>query len=1046
MLDKMFKYFAENKLLVNLLIISFVLLGLYSITQLKQDLYPLASLDTIIINVLYPGASPKDVELNAVIPIERKLKNITGIKEYTSVSVENSARMEVYLDHDVEDVQQVKDEIFRELENVPDLAEDVEEVKLYDASPKLRAVYEIGVSKKEGYDVSDKKLYDFVDNLENKILKIEGVSDVRKEGYSDREIMINVDADKMNKYYISLSDVIDSIKTRNVRITGGTLQSVIEDKTIVTIGEFEDPLDVKNVIIRSSFEKNKVSIKEIAEVEDSFKKKIVDVKINSKDAVSLKIIKKENADVVKTSKRIREYLNSIKDHIPEGLEITEIQDVSLSISSLLKVVRSNALFGFLFVFLVLFLFLLDFRTSFWTAFCIPITVLLTMIFMNVAGYTINIISLGALVTVMGMLVDHGIVISEIIFEYKSKGLKPLDAVTKGIKEVIAPVTVTIVTTIVAFIPMFSIKGMMGKFIYIFPSVIIFTLIASFFEATCMLPCHLIHKKEKSDNKKDKKIFFINKNWFNPVADWYEKALSVILKYRYLVVVVFLLFFIVTIIISINPIKNFVLLDDESADQIFIKIEAPKGFNIERTKRLCTVIEDIIFNEVKKGELVSVKTLIGHHSIEGLKHKGYHENWGLIGINLVPLTERKRNADQIIDVLREKINTNKMKEFEKIIFVKQIMGPPTGDPIDIKIIGNDIKQAVEVKNMLQKHLSSIDGVIDIDDDQKEGKKEILVNFDYDTMARLGVNVLQAATTIRAAYEGYIASYIQAAKSRLDFRVKIDDSYKKDEKFLSDLLIPNKYGRLIKLGEIAAFSQKESKSSIIHYNGDKVITVTANIIPGKTTPVKVINNIKEEFKDISKKYPQIDLIYGGEAQETFDTFQDLVVTFIIAVILIYFVLVLLFRSIGQPLIVMITIPFGIIGAMLALIIHGITLSFLAIIGIIGLMGVVVNDSVIMVSFINEVFEKNKDKESIKNNITEGAKKRLRPVILTTLTTIAGLLPTAYGLGGEGGMLVPIVLSIAYGLLFATTLTLIFIPSLYLIRLDILGFINKIIKKSS
>ncbi|MCK4798396.1 MAG: efflux RND transporter permease subunit, partial [Spirochaetes bacterium] len=890
-----------------------IIIGIASMLQLKQDIYPDASPDIMFVNITYPGAAATDVELNAIVPIERKIKKINGIKEYFSLSVENSGRVVVYIDPDVDDVKAVKDEIFRELANVPDIADEVEDIEIIEANPKLRAVYEIGISEKDGYNITEKELYDFVDDLEKKVLKVKGVSDVRKEGYSDREIKINVDPKKMSKYYISLNDIVSSIKTRNVRITGGTLQSVFKDKTIVTIGEFIDPMEVKEVIIRSNFEQSRVRIKDIATVEDGFKKNNVEVKINGEKGVSLEILKKANADVVKTVKSIKKFLKSVENNLPEGIEIAKIKDESLSITSLLNVVRSNALIGFIFVFIVLFIFLLDFRTSFWTAFGIPITVLLTLTFMYFFGFSINIVTLGALVTVMGMLVDHGIVISENIYEHKLKGLSPIEATITGIKEVIAPVTVTIVTTIVAFIPMFYIKGMMGKFIYVFPVVVIFALLASFFEACFILPNHLSHGKIKTKNK----------NWFEPIVAAYEKFLHIVLKYRYIVVLFFVGLFVLTIFIAKEPIKNFILFDDDSSDQIFIKLEAVKGTNLSTTSNYTKKIEEIIPKIVFPNELISIKTITGHHIVEWLNHKGRHENWALIGINLVPLTQRKRNADEIMNALREKINIKDLDEFEKIVFEKVILGPPTGDPVDIKIICNDMTLAMKIKNGIQDYLAQIDGVIDIDDDQKTGKDEIKIDFDYNKMAKLGLNVSTVAQTVRTAYEGVIATSIQATDNELDFRVKIDDSYQRDEKFLMNLLIPNKYGRLIKLKDIAKFSLQKSKSIINHYDGDKVITITANIKEKKTTSQKVMKMVEQKFGNIKTEYPDVNIKFGGEAEETKETLRGLVVAFAIAIILIYFVLILLFKSFGQPILVMITIPFGIIGAMFGFITHGLPL---------------------------------------------------------------------------------------------------------------------------
>ena len=370
-----------------------------------------------------------------------------------------------------------------------------------------------------------------------------------------------------------------------------------------------------------------------------------------------------------------------------------------------------------------------------------------------------------------------------------------------------------------------------------------------------------------------------------------------------------------------------------------------------------------------------------------------------------------------------------------------MGPPTGTPVDVRIIGNDKVKVEALKKEIQYYLKTINGVFDIDDDEKEGKDEIKFIFDFNKMAQLGIDVATVSQTVRTAYEGMIATSIQTTESKLDFRVKIDDSYQKDRVFLENLLIPSlKYGRLVKLKEIADFATQKSKLSINHYNGDKVVTITANIQEGVNTSAIVMGMLKEKFSDVTKLYPGITLKYAGEAEETNETVGDLKIAFLLALVMIYFVLILLFKTLGQPLIVMITIPFGTIGAILAFLIHGVPFTFLGVIGIIGLSGVVVNDSIVMVDFINKAFKNLKENENVREIIAVGAKKRLRPVILTTLTTVVGLLPTAYGIGGYSGMLVPIVLAIAYGLLFASLLTLLFIPSLYLIRLDVINLFKK------
>ena len=1037
-MDKILRYFTENKLLVNIIIITIVILGSISMLNLKQDLYPTVSLNMLNVKVIYPGASTKDVELNAVIPIERELKKIRGIKKYTSVSTENSAIIFIEIDDTEGNVKEIKDKVFRELNNVSGISKDIEEIEIEDLKPEQISIYEIGIYPKKGSNLNEKKLNDFVDYLEDSLQKLSNVSDITKVGYRDREIKINVFPEKMNKYQIALNEIVNSIKERNVRITGGTLQSSKDDKTIVTIGQFVEPMEVKDVIIRSNFEENQIRIDDIADIEDGFKKPEIEVKINSNKGITLLVEKKAIADLVKTSKQISNYLKDIKPLIPEGIKLTLISDSSSSTISLLNVLKINALIGFILVVIVLYIFLSDIKTAFWTAFTIPITIMLTFFFMNLVKYSFNIVTLAGMITVLGMLVDHGIIISEIIDEYKSRGFKPLEAVIKGIKDVITPISLTIITTILAFIPMYSIKGLMGKFIYAFPTIVIFCLLASFFDATFMLPNHLMTIK-KSKNKKNKT------KWIEKIILFYEKILKIVLKFRYIAVGLFICIFILTIILSWSTIKNFVLFDDDSADLICVQLEAPPGTSLSKTTDYTKIIEDIIYEAIKPKELISVKTTSGHHIIDDFDHRGFHENWALIEIHLVPKTKRKRNADIIINELREKTNKKEINEFEKIAFKKISMGPPVGEQVDIKIISDNPDTLNIVKNKVQDYLASIDGIIDIDNDQKQGKDELKIDFDYNKMARLGVNVETVAVTVRTAYEGYIATSIQGKDDELDFRVKIDDSFQKDMSFLENLLIPSeKYMRLIKLKDIAKFSFQKSKILTTHYNGDKMISITAKIKDNKTTPANVINMVKDKFKNIEKEYQGVYLKFAGEAEETKETLNDLILTFVVAVLLIYFVLILLFKSLGEPLIIMVTIPFGIIGSFLAFIAHNVPFTFLGIIGIIGLSGVVVNDSIVMVEFIKKSFKTVKNKNNIINTITNGAKRRLRPVIMTTLTTVVGLLPTAYGIGGYNGMLVPITLAISYGILFASLLTLFFIPSLYIVRLDIIKFLKVLFKK--
>ena len=360
----------------------------------------------------------------------------------------------------------------------------------------------------------------------------------------------------------------------------------------------------------------------------------------------------------------------------------------------------------------------------------------------------------------------------------------------------------------------------------------------------------------------------------------------------------------------------------------------------------------------------------------------------------------------------------------------------GDPVDIRIVGNDTELAKKAKEDIKSYLATIPGVIDIDDDDKVGKEELRVMFDYDKIAELGVNVAGVANEVRTAYYGTEATYIQELENKLNFRVQFDDKYTYDTKYLENLLIPNSTGRLIYLKNLATIEKADGLATLKHYNGERTITITAGIEYGKNTSQQVMNDVREKYKDFSKNYRGLKLEFGGEAKETVKALKQLAFSFAMAFIFVYIVLLLQLNRFIQPIMIMIIIPFGLIGVLLGFAIHKMPLSFMGVVGIIGLAGVVVNNGIILVDLINKIIDEGVEggKKGVAKAIVEGAKQRLRPVFLTTVTTVVGLLPTVYGIGGRADIIIPIVMALAYGLLFASLLTLIFLPCMFMVMFDL------------
>jgi len=431
------------------------------------------------------------------------------------------------------------------------------------------------------------------------------------------------------------------------------------------------------------------------------------------------------------------------------------------------------------------------------------------------------------------------------------------------------------------------------------------------------------------------------------------------------------------------------------------------------------------------ELETSVTRVGALSMEGGgMGAGQAEHYAHIIVGLTPYSQRARDADEIVEELRSK--TKELEMFDKITYSIFRAGPPLGKPITLRVIGVDDDMRKKLSNEIEKYLSSVNGVKDIDRDDKLGKEQIEIKIDYNWLARLGLTVADLARNVRIAYDGQVVTSIRDGDEDVEFRVQLTERARRDVNFLKNLVIPNQQGRLIKLREVARLKTGPGPNALRHFDGIRTTTVTADVDQDVTTPFAVIGPLLGQL-NLEENWPGMEVRVGGEAEESMKQIRNLAFTFIIAFVGIYFLLVLLFNSFTQPFLVLIAIPFGIVGVIIALAIHGQPLSFIAIIGTIGLAGVVVNDSLVLVSHLNELRKANPEK-NILEIVALGTANRLPAIILTTLTTVAGVLPLAYGIGGTDYFISPMALALGYGLLFATPLTLVLVPCLYTIWHDI------------
>jgi multidrug efflux pump subunit AcrB len=526
-------------------------------------------------------------------------------------------------------------------------------------------------------------------------------------------------------------------------------------------------------------------------------------------------------------------------------------------------------------------------------------------------------------------------------------------------------------------------------------------------------------------------------WFVRIREHFRVILQKLLPARYAVIAIFLALMIAAFLYAAK-FMDFVLFPTQSADEFYILAELPSGSSLEHTEEKIQEVEALIA-ALPEEELASYTTRIGTH---GWYNLGENENWALMGIYLTAFAKRDRNADDIVGSLREQTST--LESFENFTYIIDSGGPPIGRPVQLRIIGSDDAQRRSLADAVVAELGKVDGVSDIERDDKSGKEQIVVDLDYIRLAEHKLSVADVAKNLRLAYDGEVVTSVRYGDEDVDFRVILEEEARGSPEVLGNLVIPNNDGRFVKLQEVADFHVDAGPSNFYHYDNERTITVSANIDKEKTTSLLATAAVLDAI-DIQSDWPGMRIITGGEAEETQKSMGSLVIAFAVAAVGIYLVLLLLFNSLTQPLVVMFAVPFGLIGVIFAFAVHGEAIGFLAMLGVIGLVGIVVNDSLILVSLVNRIRETEPD-VSAKTAIVNATKLRLRPILLTSLTTVAGLLPMAYGIGGSDPFSAPMALAMGYGILFATPLTLILIPCLLLVQDDTAALVRRTILRAS
>ena len=1020
------RFSVNQSLFVNLVSVIVVITGGMVLFGMNREVFPNVTFDMVSVTTFYPGATPLDVEKLITVPIEKELKEVDGVKEINSTSASSVSVVYIKIDPNESDKAKVIRDIQTAVDKVKALPVDVDEPVVTEVTSKQYPIIEVSLSG----DMTEHTLRYYADTLTDEMEDIKGVARVRKSGYRDKEMQILVYPEKLKKYYVSIDEIEKALRVRNVSLPAGEINTEGTEYSIRTTGEFTMAEEIEEVIIRANDSGNQLKIKDVARVMDTFKDEDVITKTLGTRSINLVVMKKESGDAIHIVDDIHDVCNNFLENVKDELKVSYVNDYAFFARRRLNVLKNNAWLGLILVIGCMLIFL-EKRVAFFTVLGIPISFFAAFLVMDAMGVTINLISMFGLVVVLGMLVDDGIIVAENVYRYIEEGVPPRIAAVKGTEEVMGAVITAVFTTIAAFSPLLFMSGIMGQFIRNIPIVVIVALLASLAEALIILPSHLSDfVRVKKDSATRAVRLSKDMSWFKNLVSTYTKIVTFAVRHRYRVLVGFTAVLILCGVLSAKVLK-FILFPSSGINYLYVRAEAPVGTPLSKTNELIAPIEDIV-SRLSKEELDTYVTTVG--KIEESRQdpfSGQASNLAQITVYLTQEQDRKRGVDEIKEELREK--TKHIEGFDELRFETPQTGPPVGKAVEAKIRGEDFEVLDKVSEEYMDYLSAIEGTKDVTWDHKPGKQEIRIKVDNNKAVMAGLSIGQIAKTVRAVFEGGIATTIKPVKAEeeTDVTVRFATDKTHDMSIFDDIMIFNHSGNLIPLNKVAVIEKVPGTTNIHHLDGKRVVTASSGVDNKKATSFSVNNLLMKKFRDISKKYIGYSVKYGGEQEESMDSLKSLLKAFFFAFLFIYLILASFFRSIVQPFIVMFAIPFGLIGVIFAFLMHGLPLSFLAILGIISLNGIVVNDSIVLVDFINKLRRGGMERQE---SIIKAGQMRLRPVILTTVTTAGGISTVAYGIGGKDPFLVPMAMALCWGLLFATVLTLIVIPCIYSIVDDL------------
>lgn len=1063
---------VRNPVLVNMLMAVILCAGgIFAIT-LQREMFPESRPDKLLVSAVYPGVQPADVEKAVTIKIEEAIRGVEGIEKIDSQIGEGISFTTLTLAQTVDDVDTLMQEVRNEVDSIQDMPDDVEKISLRKVVPQL-PVISIAIYGDRG----ETALKRTAQALRDDLLKLEGVSRVALNGIRNDEIYVDVDPDKLLQYDVTFEEIAAAIRSENVDISGGQLKGDRSSIAVRTVGEEQEALHLEDIVVRSQPDGGLVRLRDVATLSDGFVDSDLQSLFNARPSVDCVVFSADGEDTVQISAVVKAYFagrsqgtytgpsaaastfysaigrpnvyqvyeQSKATPFPAEFDFKLHTDIARFVEGRLDLMTRNGRAGLILVLISLNLFL-NWRVALWAAIGLVVSFMGTFAVMWSLGATVNLLSMFGLIVVLGIIVDDAIVIGENIYRHVEEGMPPMQAAIKGAEEVMWPVIVAVSTTIGAFAPLFFIQGQIGDFMAQLPLVVIAALSISLVEALIILPAHLRHlppvrKTDASSVAQPGLKDRILKDWL--IAP-YEKLLRFCLTWRYVTVAAVAAACVIACGMMAGDKVQARFIQDMDSETLICALEMPIGTSTERLKGQLQTLTDHIVDEERFPEVVNVQTIAGRqYDVTGAGSVGFDDqsHLGQLVVEICPAEERTRSSEKLVTELRE-FTTTKLTGINSVRW-EAMNGGPGGNDIEIELSGLSDEELPLAVDDLKRYVGQIEGVYDLDDNLDVGKSELRLRV-RDSAASTGITVGSLGMHVRGALFGQEARRITRNREDVRIMVRYPESFRESSWNVESMWIPsgmpsvegdapNAGRKWVPIREVAEIEMGEGYSTITRSDQTRSAKVVGAVDDTRSSTRGVMEKIQGDAEsELRARYPGIQIEYLGQAEEMKKSFSSLSIAFPVALLIIYGMLAGLFRSYTQPLVVMSAIPFGFLGAVIGHWITGETFTILSAIGLVALAGILVNDSLVLVDFINRRVTEGLDPYEAS---VDGAKKRLRAILLTTLTTAAGLTPLMFETSFQAKFLIPMAVTLTFGLLFATLLTLVLVPCLNLVREDVL-----------